>query len=75
MIRRHIYRFNDWFNSRGEWTQVILYFGFCIGFLGLLALSICYSHFDEQIKITPVPKHIGKPSGSQFTDSLTLKKH
>jgi len=75
MIRRYIYRLNDWFNSRGEWTQLLLYFGFCIGFLALLGLSICYSHFNGQVTAIPVPVHVGKPSGSQFTDSLTQKKH
>lgn len=75
MIRSYIYRLNDWFNTRGEWTQTLLYFGFCLVFLCLLALSIRYSHFDAQIKPIPMPQHIGQPSGPQFKDSLTLKKH
>jgi hypothetical protein len=75
MIRGYIYRLNDWFNSRGDRTQILLYFGFCLVFLCLLALSICYSPFDKQVKAITVPQHIGKPSGQQFTDSLTFKKH
>ncbi|MEO7214515.1 MAG: hypothetical protein ABIX36_17045 [Mucilaginibacter sp.] len=75
MIRGYIYRFNDWFNSRGEWMQICLYLGFCIVFLGLLAVSIYFSRFDEQVNPITVPTHIGQPSGPQFTDSLTSKKH
>jgi hypothetical protein len=45
MIRNYIYRLNDWFNSRGEWTQIILYFGFCLVFVALLLLSIWQSAF------------------------------
>jgi hypothetical protein len=75
MIRGYIYRLNDWFNSREEWMQIGLYFAFCLVFLTLLAVTVYFSHFDEQVKPISVPRHIGRPSGPQFTDSLTFKKH
>jgi hypothetical protein len=56
MIRRYIYRFNDWFNSRGEWMQICLYFGFCIAFLAMLAVSIYFSRFDEQVTRSQYPR-------------------
>lgn len=74
MIRQLIDRFSRWFNGLPGHRRVYYYFGFCLCGLLLLWLSIRFIRFDTQLTIGRVPQHIGKPSGPQFTDSLT-KKH
>ncbi|SDH48575.1 hypothetical protein [Mucilaginibacter gossypii] len=75
MIRNIIDRFSCWYNNLDEARQVYYYFAFCLLFLGLLWLSIHYIGFDTKVYTNSIPQHIGKPSGPQFNDSLTLKKH
>jgi hypothetical protein len=75
MIRGYIHRLNNWFNIRGKRLQFCLCFGFCIAFLALLAMSLYFSQFDKPVKPITVPRHIGQPSGTPFTDSLTFNKH
>ncbi|MBD1362953.1 hypothetical protein IDJ77_03945 [Mucilaginibacter sp. ZT4R22] len=75
MIKNVIDRFSRWFNNLHGGRQVCYYFAFCLLFLLLLWLSIRYIRFDVQMYTGRMPQHIGKPSGPQFSDSLTFKKH
>lgn len=68
-MKKHIERFNDWFNDQSDQKQAICYAGFCLAFIVLLWLSIRYIHFDAKIYTNPVPQHIGKT-----IDPLTPKK-
>ena len=75
MIRNIIDRFSCWYNDLHGDRQIYYYFAFCFLFLGLLWLSIHYIRFDAKVYTNGLPQHIGQPSGLQFKDSLTLKKH
>lgn len=75
MMRKYIDRFSRWYNDLHGDRPVYLFLAFCLTFLALLWLSIRFISFDTKIYTINVPQHIGKPSGPQFTDSLTQKKH
>ncbi|QXV66806.1 hypothetical protein INP83_06900 [Mucilaginibacter sp. 21P] len=63
MIRELIHRLNNWYNSRGSWTQMGVLFGFCVTFLITLWLAITCIRFDAKQFDTKIPVSIGKASG------------
>jgi len=75
MIREMMNRFSRWFNDLHGDRQVCYYLVFCAAFLVLLWLGIRFIRFDAKVYTISAPQYIGKPSGPQFTDSLTSKKH
>jgi len=75
MIKELMNRFSRWFNDLHGGRQVCYYLAFCAAFLLLFWLGIRFIRFDAKIYMIGAPQYIGKSSGPQFTDSLTLKKH
>jgi len=75
MIREYVIRFSRWYNGLHGYKPVFYFLVFCLAFLILLWVSIRFIGFDTKVYTTNVPRHIGQPSGTQFKDSLTLKKN
>jgi hypothetical protein len=75
MIRGYVNRMSRWYNDQHGDRPVYLFLAFCLVFLVSLWLGIRFIRFDTKVYTISIPRHIGKPSGPEFTDSLTLKKH
>ena len=75
MLRQIVDRISCWYERQSQDKQFFLFIGFCLVFIILLGLSIRFIPFRASGGNSTLPQHIGRPSGTKYTDSLTHQKH